>query len=146
MIAIAVTIVVVVVPIAVGVPTMLVFIPPAMGAVPAILARFVQFMPRMIRLFAFAAVMLDGFMKTMIGPGDAFLASVVIGAQTRCAGEEQKARQRGTRQHYFPDSKNSRLKFGVHPVLSSILKWGLKAGVEKFSRVQGKAIYQKFRK
>jgi hypothetical protein len=103
-------------------------------------------MPRMIRLFAFAAVMLDGFMKTMIGPGDAFLASVVIGAQTRCAGEEQKARQRGTRQHYFPDSKNSRLKFGLHPVLSSILKWGLKAGVEKYSRVQGKAIYQKFRK
>jgi len=89
MIAIAVTIVVVVVPIAVGVPTMLVLIPPAMGAVPAIVARFVQFMPRMIRLFAFAAVMLDGFMKTMIGPGDAFLASVVIGAQTRCASEEQ---------------------------------------------------------
>src|SRR5216684_9226792 len=143
MIVIAVTIVVMVmvVPIVVGVPTMLVFIPPAMGAVPAIFARFVQFVPSLIGLFAFAPVMLDGFMKTMIGPGDAPLASVVIGAQTRRAGEEQEARQ-----HCFPDSKNSRLKFGLHPVLSSILKWGLQPGVEKFSRVQGKAIYQKFRK
>jgi len=130
MIVIAVTIVVMVmvVPIVVGVPTMLVFIPPAMGAVPAIFARFVQFVPSLIGLFAFAPVMLDGFMKTMIGPGDAPLASVVIGAQTRRAGEEQEARQRGARQHCFPDSKNSRLKFGLHPVLSSILKWGLQPG------------------
>ena len=90
---IAVTIVVV--PIAVGVPTMLVLIPPAMGAVPAIVARFVQFMPRMIRLFAFAAVMLDGFMKTVIGLGDAPLTIVVIGAQTWGAGEEQESRKRG---------------------------------------------------
>jgi hypothetical protein len=128
MIAIAVTIVVVVVPIAVGVPTMPAFIPPTVRMAPAIFARFVQFMPSLIGLFAFAPVMLDGFMKTMIGPGDAPLAIVVIAAQTRRAGEEQKARQRGARQHYFPDSKNSRLKFGLHPVLSSILKWGLEQG------------------
>jgi hypothetical protein len=128
MIAIAVTIVVVVVPIAVRVPTMLVFVPPAMRVAPAIFARFVQFVPSLIGLSAFASVMLDGFMKTMIRPGDAPLAIVVIAAQTRRAGEEQEARQRGTRQHYFPDSKNSRLKFGLHPVLSSILKWGLEQG------------------
>jgi len=98
MIAIAVVVVIVIVPIMVGVPTMLVFIPPAMGAVPAILARFVQFVPSLISLFAFAAVALDGFMKTVIGPADAPLTFVVIGAQTRCAGEEQKARQRGAGQ------------------------------------------------
>jgi hypothetical protein len=120
MIVIAVTIVVMVVPIVLGVPTMLVFIPPAMRTVPTILARFVQFMASVVRLLTLTPVMFDGFMKTMIGPGDAPLASIVISAQTRCAGEEQKARQRGASQHYFPDSKNSRLKFGLHPDLSSI--------------------------
>jgi len=92
MIAVAVMVVIVVVPIVLGVPTMLVFIPPAMGAVPAIVTRFVQFVPSLISLFAFATVTLDGFMKTVIGPADAPLTIVVIGAQTRRAGEEQKAR------------------------------------------------------
>jgi hypothetical protein len=113
---IAVTIVVVVVPVALGMPAVSVFIPPAMSAAPAIFARFVQFVPSLIGLFAFAAVMLDGFMKTMIGPGDALLAIVVIGAQTRSAGEEQKPRQRSAGQHYFSDGENSRQQFGLHPV------------------------------
>jgi len=68
---IAVAIVVVVIPIAIGMPTVFVFVPPAMSAAPAILARLVQFMPGLISLFAFASMMLDGFMKMMIGPGDA---------------------------------------------------------------------------
>jgi hypothetical protein len=58
----------------------------------------------------------------MIGPRNAPLASVVIGAQTRSAGEEQESRQRGAGQHYFPGSNNSQVKFGLHPVVSSILK------------------------
>jgi hypothetical protein len=119
---IAVTIVVVVVPVVIGMPTVLVFIPPTMSVIPAIFARFVQFMPGLISLFAFASMMLDGFMKMMIGPGDATLAIVVIGTQTRCAGEEQEPRQRSAGQHYFSDGENSRQKFGLHPVVSSILK------------------------
>jgi hypothetical protein len=113
--------VVAVIPVVFGMPTMLVFIPPAMSAVPAIFARFVQFVPSLVRLAAFAAVMLDGFMKTMIGPRDAPLASVVIGAQTRSVGEEE-SRQRRAGQHYFPGFNNS--QFGLHPVLFSILRWG----------------------
>jgi hypothetical protein len=119
-IVIAVMIVIVVVPIVVGVPPMPVFVPPLVKVRKAILARFVQFMASIVRLLTLTPMMFDGFMKTMIGPGDAPLASIVIGAQTRCAGEEQKARQRGASQHYFPDSKNSRLKFGLHLDLSSI--------------------------
>jgi hypothetical protein len=119
---IAVAIVVVVVPVVIGMPTVFVFIPPTMSVIPAIFARFVQFMPGLISLFAFASMMLDGFMKMMIGPGDATLAVVVIGAQTRCAGEEQEPRQRSAGQHYFSDGENSRQKFGLHPVVSSILK------------------------
>jgi hypothetical protein len=119
-IAVAVMIVVAVVPIVIGVPPMPVFVPPTVKVRKAILARFVQFMASVVRLLALAPMMFDGLMKTMIGPGDAPLASIVIGAQTRCAGEEQKARQRCASQHYFPDSKDSRLKFGLHQVLSSI--------------------------
>jgi hypothetical protein len=122
MIVIAVMIVVVVVPIAIGMPTMLVFIPPTMSAVPAILARLVQFMASVVRLPALTPMTLDGFVKMMIGPRDAPLASVVIGAQTRSAGEEQESRQRGAGQHHFPDGENSRQQFGLHPVVSSILK------------------------
>jgi hypothetical protein len=119
---IAVMIVVVVVPVAIGMPTMLVFIPPTMSAVPAILARLVQFMASVVRLPALTPMTLDGFVKMMIGPRNAPLASVVIGAQTRSAGEEQESRQRGAGQHYFSDGENSRQKFGLHPVVSSILK------------------------
>jgi hypothetical protein len=119
---IAVVIVVVVIPVVVGMPTMLVFIPPAVRVAPAIFAGFVQFVPSLIGLLAFPAVMLDGFMKTMIGPGDAPLAIVVISAQTRRAAEEQESRQRGAGQRYFSGRENSRLKFGLHPVVSSSLK------------------------
>jgi hypothetical protein len=121
-IVIAVMIVVVVVPVAIGMPTMLVFIPPTMSAVPTILARLVQFMASVVRLPALTPMTLDGFVKMMIGPRNAPLASVVIGAQTRSAGEEQESRQRGAGQHYFPDGENSRQQFGLHPVVSSILK------------------------
>jgi hypothetical protein len=117
---VVIAVMIVVVPIALGMPTVPVLVPPLVKVRKAILARFVQFMASVVRLLTLTPMMLDGFMKAMIGPGDAFLAIVVIGAQTRCAGEEQKASQRGASQHYFPDSKNSRLKFGLHQVLSSI--------------------------
>ena len=80
MIAVAVMIVVAVVPIAVGVPTVPVFVPPTVKVRKAILARFVQLMASGVRLLTLTPMMFDGFMKTMIGPGDAFLAIVVIAA------------------------------------------------------------------
>src|SRR5258708_16090406 len=85
-------IVVAVVPVVLGAPPMFVFIPPAVRVAPAIFARFVQFMTRMIRLFAFTAVMLDRFMELMIRLGDTPLASVILGAPTPRAGAEQKFR------------------------------------------------------
>ena len=91
-------IVVVVIIVVLGVPAMTVFIPPAMTVSPAILARFVQFMTSVVCLLALPAMMLDGFMKTVIGLGDTPLAIILIGAQTRCAGEQQESRQRRTGQ------------------------------------------------
>ena len=79
-IVIAVMVVIVVVPIVVGVPTVPVFVPPLVKVRKAILTRFVQFMASVVRLLTLTPMMLDGFMKTMIGPGDAPLASIVIGA------------------------------------------------------------------
>jgi hypothetical protein len=75
-----------------------IFIPPALAAVPAPLARFVQLGTRMIRLPALPPMMFDGFMKAMIGPCDTPLAIVIIGTQTRRAGKKQESRQRGTRE------------------------------------------------
>jgi hypothetical protein len=118
-------IVIAVVPVVLGVPTMLVFIPPTMIVAPAIITRFAQLMPSFVRLLAFASVMLDGFMKMMVRLGDSLLATVVIGAQTRSAGEEQESRQRRTGERYFSHAKksyfsrptNSGLNFCMHPVL-----------------------------
>ena len=83
---VAVMIVIAVVPIVVGVPTMPVFVPPPVKVRKAIFARFVQFMAGVVRLLTLTPMMFDGYMKTMIGPGNAPLASIVIGAQTRRAG------------------------------------------------------------
>ncbi len=100
-----VTIVIVVVPIALRAPTVSVFIPPAMPATPAGFARFMQLMASLVRLAAVATVMLDGFMKTVIGLGDAPLTVVVIGAQAWSAGEEQDARKGGAGNRDFCHAK-----------------------------------------
>ncbi len=110
-------IVVMVVPVVFGTPATLVFIPPAVIALPAIFASFVKVAARMICLTAIAAVMLNGLVQAMIGFRDTPLAIVGIGAQTRCAGKNQKPGERRTRQHYFPQPKYFGLKFRPHLVL-----------------------------
>jgi hypothetical protein len=115
-----VAVVIVIVPVAVGAPTMAIFIPPAMAVIPAILARFAQLGARMIRLPALASMMLDRFVKTMVSLGNAVLA-IVIRAQTRSACEEQESRQRRTGQRDFSRPENSRLQFCLHPVLLCFL-------------------------
>ena len=57
-----VAIVVAVVPIALVVPTLFVFIPPAVVFAPALLPRFVQFVPFMIGFAAVPAVSLNRLM------------------------------------------------------------------------------------
>src|SRR5437879_1084020 len=111
-----VAIVIVVIPVAFGAPAVAVFIPPTVIAAVAILARFVQFAPRLVCLPAVAAMVFDGFMKTMIRFRDTPLA-IVVGAQSGRASEEQKSRQRRTRERYFPHNKDSRLQFCLHPFL-----------------------------
>jgi len=87
-----VPIMIVIIPIAIGAPPVAVFVPPTMVAGVAILAGFVQVVASPLSLAAVATMIFNGFMKTMVSPGNALLA-IVIGAQTRSAGEEQKSRQ-----------------------------------------------------
>jgi hypothetical protein len=57
---ILVVIVVVIVPIAIGVPAMVICVPPTVLAVPATLALHRQFIPPVIGLLAVGAMMLNG--------------------------------------------------------------------------------------
>jgi hypothetical protein len=116
-VTIAVMIMIVVIPIAVGAPAMTVFVPPTMTVVPAILARLAQLGASVFGLLAFASMMLDSFVKTMVSFRNAPLAIVFAGAQSWCAAEEQKSRQCRSGQRYFSRTKNSRLTFCPHPVL-----------------------------
>lgn len=87
-IVVTIMIMVVIVPVAVGVPTMAIFIPPLVRVRPAVFARFVQLLASVNRLSALPAVMLGGFVQPVVGPGNAPLACVFIGAKRRCGREK----------------------------------------------------------
>ncbi len=98
MVVIAAVIMVMVIPVAVGMPTMAVFIPPPVRVRPAVFARLVQLLPRVYHLPAFPAVMFGGFVQPMIGFCDAPLARPFIGANRRWTHENQSACQRRCRE------------------------------------------------
>jgi hypothetical protein len=72
-----VSIMIVIIPVALGAPTVAVFIPPAMVAGVAVLAGFVELTASLVGLTAVATMVFNGFMKTMIGPGNALLATII---------------------------------------------------------------------
>src|SRR4029077_8581756 len=87
---VAIVVVIVVIPIAIGMPPAAVFVPPAMILIPAAFSSLMQVAPRMIGLPAIPAVMLHGFMQFVIRLGDASLALVVIfGGRSGCSRECQ---------------------------------------------------------
>jgi hypothetical protein len=79
MVVIPTMVVVMVVPIALRVPAMPVFIPPFVELVPAIFARLMQLVARMLGLWTVPSVMLGSFMKPVVGLLKAMPASIVIG-------------------------------------------------------------------
>jgi hypothetical protein len=71
------------VPIAVGVPAVFMFIPPAMLLAPATLARRMQLPALVIGLATVASVMFNGFVQFMLLVGDPALAPVdVLGVKS----------------------------------------------------------------
>ena len=91
-----IVVVIVIIPIAVRVPAVSFYVPPAMTVLPAILPRFRQFMPCMLGLFALPSMLLSGFVQTMIRFGDSFPAIIGPGAgrrqnQGQAPGEQSSA-------------------------------------------------------
>jgi hypothetical protein len=91
----SVLIVIMVIPIALRMPAMCVFIPPAVIGTPAVLARFVKLMTSAFGLLTVIAMMLDGFVQPVVGACDAALAFAGVGVQQRRSAEHQKASQHG---------------------------------------------------
>ncbi len=86
---VVIMIVVMIVPVVVGVPTMGILIPPAVIVSPAPFTGIAQFVAPVVGLFAIRAVMLDRFVQLVIGMGNARLTIVLlIGAHPRGTGQE----------------------------------------------------------
>ena len=69
-------IVVVIIPIALGVPTMCIFVPPAVAVIPAVGARFRKFMAPVVGLRTPRATVLYGLMKLVVRFNSALLAFI----------------------------------------------------------------------
>ena len=98
-------VVIVVVPIVLRMPAVFVFIPPSVPCAPAVLPLFVKFMTPMFGLLAAIAMMLNGFVQVVFYVGDAPLAIVVSGVQSRHPGEHEKAGQRCYGKRRFPEQR-----------------------------------------
>ena len=68
-------------PIAIGVPALIVFIPPFMIRSPTLLAGFRQVVAGAIGLRAAITVVLDSVMQLMVGSRNTLLAILVVGAE-----------------------------------------------------------------
>jgi hypothetical protein len=112
-VAITIVFVIVIAPIAIGVPAALVFIPPTVVRAPAALALCDQLPMRMFGLLAAITVMLDSLVKLVIRLGNVFLTITLIGAKTRC-GEEEQPSKRCARKNDSSEEACIRLTCGLH--------------------------------
>jgi hypothetical protein len=96
--------VVALVPVAICVPAVVVFIPPPMLLTPATLPRIVQFTTLVVCLAAVASVFLDCFVEFMVGVGDPALTSVLVFClKAWHCGAKQKRCERGEGDKRFSD-------------------------------------------
>jgi hypothetical protein len=118
-------VVIVVIPIAIGMPAMAVFIPPTMALIPAAFTRLMQIVARVIGLPAVPAVVLYGFMQPVVCLGDTPLASIV--AFGGCPGrscECQHANKCGSSEYrLLEELLLSHMKRHVSSILLSVPDW-----------------------
>ena len=95
------TVVIVIIPIAVGMPTAAVFVPPAVPLSPATFAGLMQLVAPVVGLPAVPAVTLHGFVEFVVRLENAALAAAVAVVRqcTRCSGESQHANKRRGSEH-----------------------------------------------
>src|SRR5260370_16905975 len=95
------TVVIVVIPIAVGMPAVAFFVPPAVPLSPATFAGLMQLVAPVVGLPAVPAVTLHGFVEFVVRLENAALAAAVAVVRqcTRCSGESQHANKRCGSEH-----------------------------------------------
>jgi hypothetical protein len=95
MISVVITIVLVVFisPVALGVPGLGIGVPPPMTVAPAVLASFSEIVTGAIGFRTAIAVVLDSFVKPVVGAVNTFLAVVVISAEGGGCAETGKGRE-----------------------------------------------------
>jgi hypothetical protein len=97
-------VVITIIPIALIVPAVLIFVPPAIVRLPAMFALFVQFVARLGRLPALITVMLNGLMQPVVGMSNPPL-TIIIGVQPGNSGQRHKSGQRNRRQRPLPQKQ-----------------------------------------
>jgi predicted DNA-binding transcriptional regulator AlpA len=92
--ACSVAVVIVLVPVALGVPAVFMLIPPPVTFTPATFPGLVQFTTLMVCLGAVASMFLDGLVEFMLRMNDSALTPVLVfGVEWRYSGEKQRRRQ-----------------------------------------------------
>src|SRR5579859_5828442 len=118
-VAIPPPVVVMIVPVAVGVPAMAVFIPPSVELAPAKLARLMQLVSRTLRLRTVPAMMLSRFVKPVVGLDQPMSASIVVRGSPRSCAKQQHSSQRRRGQYSSSDqprpSSQKRLHQSIPP-------------------------------
>jgi hypothetical protein len=109
---VVVVIVVVIIPIALAAPPMAVFIPPAMAMLPAVGARFREFMARVVCFGTLVAMMFDCFVKPVVRASGTLLTILVSAHRTW--DRKQEGSTEGDR------GQHSMKEFHVHPPQNSV--------------------------
>src|SRR6266849_3582789 len=121
-------VVIVVIPITIGMPATAILVPPAMALAPAAFPRLVQIVARAVRLPAVPAVMLDGFVESVVGFGDAALAPIVtLGGCPGRSRECQHPKQCGRGQRHSGEKLLPSCLYGHGFIIlhfSPLLDWG----------------------
>jgi hypothetical protein len=93
-VVVAIVFVVFISPIVLSAPTLRIGVPPAVTVAPAIFASFGEIVPGTVGLGTAISVVLDSFVKAVVGAVDASLAVVVISTQGGGCAECGKGRER----------------------------------------------------
>ena len=125
MVVTPVMVVVMIVPIALCMPAMAVFIPPFVELAPAELARLMQFVTRMLRFWTVPSMMLSSFVKPVVGLHKAMPARIVIRSSTRCRSKKQYSAQCSGGQHSLPDQSDTSSQKRLHQSIPPIVRSGM---------------------
>jgi hypothetical protein len=108
---------VLIIPVAIGVPPVLVFVPPPVIRTPAIFTSLSQLVARVVGLPAVPTVMLHSFVQPVVSLGQPMLALGLIRAHASGAGEQKERCKRSASQNELCELHDSHAMFSMHPAL-----------------------------